>query len=136
MGAPDWTARAALAAIRAYKVLLSPAFAGSCRFTPSCADYAAEAIRQYGAARGLFLGLKRLSRCHPLGAWGVDPVPPHAFAASGERTRGRRTGTRQPNNKTGPDTTGAAVLLRRSGSSRPPMTGRAGVHLGLSRSGR
>ena len=68
-------ARAALALIRAYKVLLSPYFAGSCRFLPTCADYAAEAIGRYGAARGSWLAAKRLARCHPLCAAGHDPVP-------------------------------------------------------------
>ncbi len=74
--APGWAATAALAVIRGYKLVLSPLFAGSCRFTPSCADYTAEAIREHGAARGALLGLKRLARCRPFGAWGVDPVPP------------------------------------------------------------
>ncbi len=68
-------AAAALALLRGYKVLLSPMFAGSCRFQPSCSDYMAEAIRRHGAARGLFLGLKRLSRCRPFGGHGLDPVP-------------------------------------------------------------
>jgi hypothetical protein len=56
-------------------VLLSPWFAGSCRFVPSCADYTSEAIARYGAARGVWLGARRLGRCHPLGGHGLDPVP-------------------------------------------------------------
>jgi hypothetical protein len=70
--------RVVLAALRGYKILISPLFAGSCRFTPSCADYTAEAVRQHGAVAGVLLGLTRLARCRPLGAWGFDPVPPHA----------------------------------------------------------
>jgi putative membrane protein insertion efficiency factor len=64
-----------LAVLRGYKIFISPLFAGSCRFTPSCADYTAEAVRLHGARAGLLLGLTRLGRCRPLGAWGFDPVP-------------------------------------------------------------
>jgi putative membrane protein insertion efficiency factor len=67
--------RAALALLRAYKVLLSPMYAGSCRFVPSCSEYAACAIQTHGVVRGSFLTLRRLVRCHPLGAHGFDPVP-------------------------------------------------------------
>jgi len=60
---------------RAYKVLISPLFIGSCRFEPSCADYMRDAIVVHGVIRGGWLGLRRLCRCHPLGGHGVDPVP-------------------------------------------------------------
>ena len=77
--------RAILAALRVYKTLLSPLFAGSCRYLPSCSDYMAEAVERHGAAPGTALGLRRLARCHPLGGSGLDPVPEHgpwrAFAA-------------------------------------------------------
>ena len=66
--------RAALAAIRVYKLLFSQQFAGSCRFLPSCSEYAAEAVVRHGVIRGSALALRRLSRCHPLGASGHDPV--------------------------------------------------------------
>lgn len=65
----------ALSLIRVYQLLLSPFFRGSCRFTPSCSDYAREAIERHGVIRGLSLSVRRLSRCHPMGAHGVDPVP-------------------------------------------------------------
>ena len=67
--------RGALALIRGYKLLVSPLFAGSCRFLPSCSDYAAEAIRTHGVMRGTALAVVRLSKCHPLGGNGLDPVP-------------------------------------------------------------
>lgn len=69
-------ARAALAFLRGYKVVLSPLFYGSCRFAPSCSDYMGEAIREHGLLPGGFLGLRRLLRCHPFGGHGYDPVPP------------------------------------------------------------
>jgi putative membrane protein insertion efficiency factor len=64
-----------LALLRAYKLLISPYFAGSCRFLPSCADYAQEAISRHGAVRGGMLAARRLAKCHPLGRSGWDPVP-------------------------------------------------------------
>jgi hypothetical protein len=73
---PGAGAVAVLALLSAYKVLLSPLFVGSCRFEPSCADYMAGAVRAHGAARGSWLGLRRLARCHPFGSHGFDPVPP------------------------------------------------------------
>jgi putative membrane protein insertion efficiency factor len=66
---------AALALIRLYKIALSPLFAGSCRYTPGCADYMSEAIARYGVLRGGWIGTKRLCRCHPFGGHGFDPVP-------------------------------------------------------------
>lgn len=48
---------------------------GSCRFTPSCSQYMIQAIQTHGAVRGVWLGLKRIARCHPWGGWGFDPVP-------------------------------------------------------------
>lgn len=71
---PDLAVRAALAALRAYKLLLSPLFAGSCRYVPSCSDYTAEAITRYGVVRGSWLGVRRIGRCHPFGGSGLDPV--------------------------------------------------------------
>ena len=68
--------RAALLALRFYKAYLSVLFAGSCRFEPTCSRYAYEAIERFGLPRGIWLGLKRLLRCHPLSRkFGYDPVP-------------------------------------------------------------
>ena len=67
--------RLALALLRGYKIFISPYFRGSCRFLPSCADYAAEAIARHGVVRGGWLAARRLTRCQPLCAAGHDPVP-------------------------------------------------------------
>jgi putative membrane protein insertion efficiency factor len=67
--------RAALGLIRFYKVSFSSMFAGSCRFLPSCSDYAVEAVARFGVVRGSFLAARRLARCNPFGAHGLDPVP-------------------------------------------------------------
>jgi len=67
--------RVALLVLRAYKIFISPYFRGACRFLPSCADFAAEAIERHGVIVGGWLAMKRLGRCHPLGRAGLDPVP-------------------------------------------------------------
>jgi uncharacterized protein len=68
--------RIALLALRIYKTYLSVLFAGSCRFEPTCSQYSYEAIERFGVARGVWLGMKRLLRCHPLSRrFGYDPVP-------------------------------------------------------------
>lgn len=61
--------------IRFYMVCLSPFFGGTCKFYPSCSNYAWEAIARHGARRGVALALKRLLRCHPFTKGGVDLVP-------------------------------------------------------------
>lgn len=65
----------ALFLIRLYQNTISRALPPSCRFTPSCSHYTYEAIEKYGFARGGWLGVKRISRCHPLNPGGYDPVP-------------------------------------------------------------
>jgi putative membrane protein insertion efficiency factor len=65
----------ALLIIRAYQVLISPLFPSSCRFAPTCSQYAAEALSHHGVWRGLGLSLRRLARCHPFHPGGWDPVP-------------------------------------------------------------
>src|SRR5687768_6592978 len=72
------TQRGALALLRAYQIALSPMYAGSCRFVPSCSAYADEAIRRFGVIRGSWLAVRRLARCRPLAAHGFDPVPPRS----------------------------------------------------------
>ena len=61
--------------IRCYQLTISPLLRPSCRYLPSCSDYAVEAIGRHGALVGLGLALRRLSRCHPWGGSGYDPVP-------------------------------------------------------------
>ena len=82
---PGPIAAAVLALLRIYKILLSPLFAGSCRYYPSCADYMAEAVRVHGAMKGVWLGTRRLARCHPFGSHGFDPVPRAEGGSSGTR---------------------------------------------------
>lgn len=61
--------------LRLYKRLVSPLLGEACRFTPTCSVYAHEALRTHGFVRGLWLAVRRLLRCHPFHAGGVDPVP-------------------------------------------------------------
>jgi putative membrane protein insertion efficiency factor len=61
--------------IRGYQLAISPLLLPSCRYLPSCSDYAIEAISRHGALVGLGLALRRLARCHPWGGSGYDPVP-------------------------------------------------------------
>ena len=61
--------------IKLYRKLISPLLPNACRFTPTCSQYALEALRRYGAFKGGWLAFKRLCRCHPWGGSGYDPVP-------------------------------------------------------------
>jgi uncharacterized protein len=61
--------------IRAYQLFVSPLLLPSCRFLPTCSEYAAEALGRHGILRGTILALRRLIRCHPWGSSGYDPVP-------------------------------------------------------------
>ncbi len=60
---------------RGWQILGSPLVGPTCRFQPSCSAYAIEAVERHGALAGLWLALRRLARCHPLGGHGFDPVP-------------------------------------------------------------
>lgn len=73
---PGRAQRLLLALIRGYQLAFSPMYAGSCRFVPSCSQYAAEAVSIHGALYGGMLAVRRVARCHPLGGKGLDPVPP------------------------------------------------------------
>ncbi|MCH1454236.1 MAG: membrane protein insertion efficiency factor YidD [Flavobacteriaceae bacterium] len=61
--------------IRSYQILISPLLPPSCRFTPTCSHYGLEAFRRHGPFKGFYLTLKRISKCHPWGKSGYDPVP-------------------------------------------------------------
>jgi putative membrane protein insertion efficiency factor len=65
----------ALLLLRFYKLAISPMLPSACRYTPTCSEYAYQAIEKYGVLRGSWLGLRRLSRCHPWHPGGYDPVP-------------------------------------------------------------
>jgi len=64
-----------IALLRGYKLFLSPLLPPMCRFEPTCSVYMMQAIEKYGLPRGVWMGLKRLSHCHPLNPGGWDPVP-------------------------------------------------------------
>ncbi len=71
----SWLALPLIALVRFYKYAISPMLGSRCRFYPSCSEYALEALQRHGAARGSWLALKRVSRCHPWHPGGFDPVP-------------------------------------------------------------
>ncbi len=67
--------RVVLVLIRAYQLTLSPLLGNSCRYEPSCSRYTYEAVQRYGWAKGSWMGVKRIARCHPFARGGYDPVP-------------------------------------------------------------
>jgi uncharacterized protein len=71
----DWVGKSAVGLVRVYQVGISAVMAPSCRFFPSCSAYCIEAIQVHGPWRGLALGARRIARCHPWNAGGVDMVP-------------------------------------------------------------
>ncbi|NHZ70081.1 MAG: membrane protein insertion efficiency factor YidD [Proteobacteria bacterium] len=79
-GAP--LSRLALLMIRAYQKVISPLFGRNCRYYPTCSHYTYEAIEIHGAARGSWMGVRRISRCHPFHEGGIDPVPGSADSLS------------------------------------------------------
>jgi hypothetical protein len=66
---------AVLVLIRGYQMTLSRILGGSCRYYPSCSHYTYEAVERYGWARGSWMGIRRIARCHPFSKGGYDPVP-------------------------------------------------------------
>ncbi len=62
--------------IRLYQLAISPVLGPSCRFTPTCSEYARDAVKTHGALKGMWLALNRISRCRPGHPGGYDPVPP------------------------------------------------------------
>ena len=78
----------ALGLLRAYKIAISPWLPTSCRYVPTCSEYAMEAVEQYGVFRGTWMALRRILRCHPFVKGGYDPVAPNE-SGSGETFVGR-----------------------------------------------
>jgi uncharacterized protein len=72
LSVPRWLL---LALVRGYQIALSPLLPATCRYYPTCSAYAVEALQRYGAARGSWLAVRRILRCHPFTAGGYDPVP-------------------------------------------------------------
>ena len=75
LGPVSPAARLGRAAIRGYQKVFSPAIGKNCRYSPTCSQYAYEAISRFGLFRGTWMGLRRIGRCHPLAEGGYDPVP-------------------------------------------------------------
>ena len=72
----EWALSAMLIVlVRGYQVLISPWLGSNCRHQPTCSAYTIEALREWGPFRGLWLGCKRIAKCHPWGSHGPDPVP-------------------------------------------------------------
>jgi putative membrane protein insertion efficiency factor len=65
----------ALGLLRFYKLAISPWLGPACRFHPSCSDYMRESVEKHGAWRGIWMGVRRLGKCHPFHEGGFDPVP-------------------------------------------------------------
>ncbi|MHC1703387.1 MAG: membrane protein insertion efficiency factor YidD [Tenuifilaceae bacterium] len=61
--------------VKIYQIFVSPFFPNSCRFIPTCSSYSIEALKKHGIIKGLWLTIRRISRCHPWGDHGYDPVP-------------------------------------------------------------
>lgn len=87
-GSPSQLARLLILPIRGYQRFISPLLPPACRFYPSCSAYAVEALKVHGAARGLWLAVRRIARCHPFHPGGLDPVPPGPLGHSGEADTG------------------------------------------------
>jgi uncharacterized protein len=106
---------ALIALLRFYKLAVSPLLGNRCRFYPSCSDYAREAIQYHGAAHGTYLAAKRLCRCHPFSAGGIDlvPVPDGSrpdspFELQTELNADRQAGQLDPQPRSQPESTPAA----------------------------
>jgi len=70
--------------IKGYRTFISPLYLPTCRFQPTCSQYAIEAIARFGAGRGSWLAIRRVTRCHPFHPGGYDPVPPQEPDNSGK----------------------------------------------------
>ncbi|MDG2054994.1 MAG: membrane protein insertion efficiency factor YidD [Phycisphaerales bacterium] len=91
---PDgWCARMLISMVRAYQATFASFMGGHCRFQPTCSVYSIDALKTHGARRGVWLTIKRLCRCHPLGGFGYDPVPPNKQTSSADLNSHEGTNT-------------------------------------------
>lgn len=70
-----WAIQLAVFLIRCYQASVRPFLIGNCKFHPTCSEYAVQAIERFGISRGIWLGARRLARCHPFTPGGIDPLP-------------------------------------------------------------
>ena len=61
--------------VKAYQNIISPLFPPTCRYTPTCSEYAIQSLKKYGLVKGVYLSIKRIVNCHPWGGSGYDPIP-------------------------------------------------------------
>ena len=61
--------------IRIYQLIISPIIGSNCRYLPTCSEYSIDSLKSFGLIKGLFISIRRISRCHPLGGHGYDPIP-------------------------------------------------------------
>ena len=92
----SFPARVLLFAVRVYQSFFSALMPSACKFYPSCSHYAADALRMHGARRGSWLALRRVSRCHPFTAGGVDLVPDPADVGTEEKSGSGHRAERMP----------------------------------------
>ncbi len=81
-------ARLLILLVRLYQIAISPFLGNNCRFYPSCSSYMIEAIQVHGVLKGLYLGTRRILRCHPYSDGGLDPVPPCGCRHGSEHKHG------------------------------------------------
>ena len=94
---PDgWCARMLISMVRAYQATFASFMGGHCRFQPTCSVYSIDALKTHGARRGVWLTIKRLCRCHPLGGFGYDPVPPNKLTSAASADLNSHEGTNTP----------------------------------------
>ncbi|MBB6121727.1 membrane protein insertion efficiency factor YidD [Nocardiopsis algeriensis] len=98
---PTVFARALILPIRGYQRFISPLLPPVCRFYPSCSAYAVEALRVHGALYGLWLGIRRIARCHPFTRGGLDPVPPPRRGRRNQESEESAGGAGHPGTATG-----------------------------------
>jgi len=80
----DLSKRLVIGMVRFYQLVVSPYLGSNCRYTPSCSQYMIDAVEEWGVFKGVWLGIRRISRCHPWGGSGYDPVPRRSLRKNGK----------------------------------------------------